>query len=47
MQDYAKDVKKDTIMHQLLKGYSEQDIEAIAEYLSSSNKNKNIKNGDK
>ncbi len=39
MQNYAKDLKKDTIMHQLLKGYSDKDIELIAEYFSSSSKN--------
>jgi cytochrome c553 len=45
MNDYAKDIKTDTIMHQLLKGYSDADIEAVADYFSSSNFNK--ANGDK
>jgi cytochrome subunit of sulfide dehydrogenase len=34
MQEYAKDMRKDTIMHQLLKGYSEQDLQNIATYFS-------------
>jgi sulfide dehydrogenase cytochrome subunit len=38
MQEYAKDLKKDTVMHQLLKGYSEQEIEAMATYFSEAKK---------
>jgi len=34
MQSYSKDLKKDTIMHQLLKGYSDKDIEELATYFS-------------
>ena len=45
IHDYAKDVKKDTIMHQLIKGYSDKDIELITQYFSLANKN--IENGDK